>query len=54
MLKDAETDGWPLVLRGTEYVGSSDDGVRVFRPVESMLSSEFPVPAGGWPSLVPS
>ena len=31
-------EGWPLVLRGTEYVGSSQEGVYVFRPVEYRLS----------------
>ncbi len=36
--RQLEPDGWPLVLRGTEYVGSSNDGVRVFRPVEYMFS----------------
>lgn len=31
-------DGWPLVLRGKEYVGRSEDGLHVFRPVECTLS----------------
>lgn len=30
--------GWPLVLTGRLYVGSTSDGVRVFRPVEFVLS----------------
>jgi hypothetical protein len=35
-------DGWPLVLRGREYVGSTADGVSVFRPVEYHLSKRPP------------
>ena len=35
-------NGWPLVLHGSEFVGSSDDGVQVFRPVEYLLSKESP------------
>ncbi len=31
-------NGWPLVLRGKEYVGRSEDGLHVFRPVECTLS----------------
>ena len=30
--------GWPMLLRGQEYVGSTEDGVPVFRPVEYLLS----------------
>jgi hypothetical protein len=33
-----EQAGWPLVLTGHRYVGSTADGVRVFRPVEYVLS----------------
>ena len=31
-------DGWPLVLRGHEYVDSTTEGTRVFRPVQYVLS----------------
>ena len=31
-------NGWPLVLRGTEYTGRSQDGRHVYRPVEFLLS----------------
>ncbi len=36
-LQDA---GWPLVLRGTEYVGNSEEGVPIFRRVEYTLSKK--------------
>jgi hypothetical protein len=31
-------DGWPLVLRGHEFVDSTTEGTHVFRPVEYVLS----------------
>ena len=33
-------DGWPLVLRGYEHAGSTEDGSNVFHPVEYMLLKE--------------
>ncbi len=36
--RQLQQDGWPLVLRGKEYVGRSEDGLHVFRPVECNLS----------------
>ena len=36
--RQLQQDGWPLVLRGKEYVGRSEDGLHVFRPVECTLS----------------
>ncbi len=36
--RQLQQDGWPLVLRGKEYVGHSEDGLHVFRPVECTLS----------------
>jgi hypothetical protein len=32
--RQLEEEGWPLVLRGTEYLGSSEEGIHVFQPVE--------------------
>ncbi len=36
--RQLQQDGWPMVLRGKEYVGRSEDGLHVFRPVECTLS----------------
>ncbi len=36
--RQLQQDGWPLLLRGKEYVGRSEDGLHVFRPVECNLS----------------
>jgi len=38
--RQLQPDGWPLVLTGHRYVGSTAAGVRVFRPVEFVLSRE--------------
>jgi hypothetical protein len=38
--RQLQPDGWPLVLTGHRYVGSTADGMRVFRPVEFVLSKE--------------
>jgi hypothetical protein len=43
--RQLRADGWPLALRGHEYLGSSEDGVDVFRPVEYNLSKPTPRPA---------
>ena len=43
--RQLRADGWPLVLRGHEYLGSSKDDVGVFRPVEYILSKPTPKPA---------
>ncbi len=40
MHRQLQADAWPLVLHGTEYVGSTDSGVHVFRPVEYLLSQQ--------------
>ena len=38
--RQLEDAGWPLVLRGHQYVGVTQDGVRVFRPVQFVLSKQ--------------
>ncbi len=43
--RQLRVDGWPLVLRGHEYLGSSKENVGVFRPVEYVLSRPSPKPA---------
>ncbi|MCH8828284.1 MAG: hypothetical protein IID45_01770 [Planctomycetes bacterium] len=36
--RQIQDDGWPMVLRGHEYVGTAQGDVPVFRPVEYLLS----------------
>jgi hypothetical protein len=43
--RQLRADAWPLVLRGHEYLGSSEDDVGVFRPVEYVLSRPTTKPA---------
>lgn len=38
--RQLERGSWPVVLHSSEYVGTSQDGVNVFRPVEFILSRE--------------
>lgn len=36
--RQLQDNAWPLLLRGKEYVGLSEDGRHVFRPVECILA----------------
>ena len=38
MRRQLQDDGWPLVLRGHEYIGQTEDDISVFRPVTFSLS----------------
>jgi len=38
MRRQLQDDGWPLVLRGHEYLGETEDNISVFRPVTFSLS----------------